>query len=166
MRLKRPLRTPQLSVGKMYHHPAIFPQTEFLAHFPEFGDEKVYPPENIMLCGRKAMLHITEDVCDMPMQGPYRFYALFLMTAHILLLDKQYSSNTEVGSNSSGGSEFKAVVGSVTVEKTKPNSFTVDDWSYWLNQTPYGRELLAYLDTRAPLGVFLNTTNDSVRDLI
>lgn len=150
----------------MYHPPAIFPQTEFLAHFPEFGNEEVYPSEKIMLCGRRAMFHITEDVCEMPMQGPYRFYALFLMTAHILLLDKLDAQNTEVGDNSSAGIDFKATVGSVTVERTKPNSFTVDDWSYWLNQTPYGRELLSYLETRAPLGVFINTREDTVRDLI
>mgnify|MGYP004447506049 CR=1 FL=1 len=145
---------------------AIFPQTEFLAQFTEFGNAEEYPLDKIMLCGRRAMMHVTEDCDGMPMHGRYRFYALFLLTAHILLLDKTDSTETENGQITSGGVEFKATVGSISVEKTKPNSFTTDEWEYWLNKTAYGREFLAYMSTRAPAGIFLNTCNDSVRDLL
>ena len=110
------------------------------------------------------MLHITPSAMDMPLVGIYREYALFLMAAHLLTLDSQDDAG-DPGS-SMAGTPFKATVGSVSVENTKPNSFTVDDWNYWLNQTKYGRELLAYLDTHSTPGVFLNTPCDSVRDLI
>ena len=96
------------------------------------------------------------------MVGPYREYALFLMTAHLITLDAQ--DDTDDPGSSLAGTPFKATVGSVSVENTKPNSFTVDDWNYWLNQTKYGRELLAYLDTQCAPGIFINTTCDS--DLI
>lgn len=110
------------------------------------------------------MMHITPSAVDMPLVGVYREYALFLMAAHLLTLDSQDDAG-DPGS-SMAGTPFKAMVGSVSVENTKPNSFTVDDWNYWLNQTKYGRELLAYLDTHSTPGIFLNTPCDSVRDLI
>lgn len=111
-------------------------------------------------------MHVTPDAEGMPMVGPYREYALFLMTGHIITLDKM-SQNESGADNNYGvaGVPFKATVGSVSIESTKPNSFQSDDWNYWLSQTSYGRELLAYLDTQAQ-AIFLNTPCDTVRDLI
>lgn len=138
----------------------VFPVDDFLAHFPSFDskDRAV-----IVEAGNKAMMHITPDQPGMPMRGPYRFYAIFLMAAHLLELDDL--SNSGDGT-SVAGTPFKATVGSVTIENTRPNSFESDDWNYWLNQTKHGRELLAYLDMQAPAGIFLNTEKDSVRDLV
>ena len=148
-------------------HDFAFPLEEFLARFPAFSNTEVYPTAFMQNCGMRAMLHITEDRPGMPMRGPYRFYALFLMTAHIATLDKQDDDDIAAGNDgATGGMPFKSTIGSVSIEKTKPNSFTTDDWSYWLNQTKYGRELLAYLDTRAPIGVYNATVEDSVRDLV
>lgn len=143
---------------------AAFPLDTFLARFPEFSNEELYPLSKVQNCGDRAMMHITPSAMDMPLVGVYREYALFLMAAHLLTLDSQDDAG-DPGS-SMAGTPFKAMVGSVSVENTKPNSFTVDDWNYWLNQTKYGRELLAYLDTHSTPGVFLNTPCDSVRDLI
>lgn len=143
---------------------AAFPLDTFLARFPEFSNEELYPLSKVQNCGDRAMMHITPSAMDMPLVGAYREYALFLMAAHLLTLDSQDDAG-DPGS-SMAGTPFKAMVGSVSVENTKPNSFTVDDWNYWLNQTKYGRELLAYLDTHSTPGVFLNTPCDSVRDLI
>lgn len=143
-----------------------FPAEEFLATFPVFADETVYPSTLVTSCGIRAHYHVTHDVFGFPMRGPHRFYALFLMTAHLIVLDKQDDDAIGGGGpGSSGGMAFKATVGSVTIEKTKPNSFTSDDLDFWLSQTKYGRELLAYLETRAPLGVYINGRRDSVRVL-
>ena len=145
----------------------VFPLDKFFAEFPEFSDASIYPVPLVQRCGTRAMLHVGPEAFFMPMKGHSRCYALMLMTAHLLVLAKQdYDSISQGGSGGPGGSEFKATIGSVSIERTKPNSFTVDDWSYWLNETPYGRELLAYLDLQAPAGIFLNTSVDSVRDLI
>lgn len=141
--------------------PSVFPLDDFLARFSEFSDETVYRRYDVQNAGQRAMMHITPQAQDMPMTGPYREYGLFLMTAHLITLDKE-SGNAEGGM---AGTPFKATIGSVTVESTKPNSFTSDDWNYWLNQTKYGRELLAFLDTQA-LAIFLNTPDDTVRDLL
>lgn len=143
---------------------AAFPLDSFLARFPEFSNEELYPINAVQNCGDRAMFHITPSVPGMPMVGRYREYALFLMTAHLLTLDSQ--DDADDPGSSMAGTPFKATVGSVSIENTKPNSFTVDDWNYWLNQTKYGRELLAYLDTQTVPGIFINTPCDSVRDLI
>lgn len=144
--------------------PPAFPLTEFLARFTEFSDSEKYPLVKVQNCGQRAMMHITPDAEDMPMDGHYREYGLFLMTAHILTLENADDDDGN-GVNGLSGIPFKATVGSVTIENTKPNSFTSDDWTYWLSQTKYGRELLAYLDTRAQ-AIYLNTECDSVRDLL
>lgn len=140
----------------------IFPCDEFKAAFPAFAsDPSVYPETAIQLAGNEAMHHITDPSHGMPMENcDDRKYALFLMTAHILILNNKVNDDPNVP----GGFPVKAVIGSVQIENTKPNSFTVDDWSYWLNQTEYGRRLLAYLDVQAPF-IFLNTKRDRVRVL-
>ena len=143
---------------------AAFPLDTFLARFPEFSNEDLYPLSKVQNCGDRAMMHITPSALDMPMHGRYREYALFLMAAHILTLDSQ--DDADQPGSSMAGTPFKATVGSVSVENTKPHSVTTDDWNYWLNQTKYGRELLAYLDTQTAPGIFINTPCDSVRDLI
>ena len=142
-----------------------FPVDNFLARFTEFDDQEKYPYSFIQNCGDRAMMHITPDAFGMPMNGPYREYALFLMAAHLIVIDKKDEEEDGAAGSGMAGTPFKATVGSVAVESTKPNTFTQDDWTYWLNQTKYGRELLAYLDTQAT-AIFLNTPDDSVRDLI
>lgn len=144
--------------------PSAFPLESFLARFPEFDNSEKYPIANLQNYGDRAMMHITHSVPGMPMVGHYREYALFLMTAHLITLDAQ--DDTDDPGSSLAGTPFKATVGSVSIEATKPNSFNSDDWNYWLNQTKYGRELLAYLDTQCAPGIFINTPCDSVRDLI
>ena len=105
-----------------------------------------------------------------------RWYALFLMTAHILKLklDAQNSdgqspsgggSSVSSGGDSSVGRIRKAIIGSVSVETDSPNGYTATDWSYWLNQTQYGTEFLAYMEAATPLGVYLNRLPDTVRVL-
>lgn len=148
--------------------PSVFPVEDFLYRLPCFAVKKEdgtpkYEQSYILEVGTRAMMHITPSAFGMPMVGPYREYALFLMTAHLIELD-DLDDNGE--NPTTAGTPFKATVGSVTIENTKQNSFMSDDWNYWLNQTKHGRELLAFLDVQAPCGVFLNTCNDSVRDLI
>lgn len=146
----------------------VFDYEDFIARFSEFGDETKYPVSTIVSAGDKAMMHITPDAFGMPLGGFYRNYALFLMTAHILELDdKDRSDGDASGTGSSiAGTTYKATIGSVQIENSKQNSFTLDDWNYWLGQTKHGRELLAFLEIQAPCGIFLNTSNDSVRDLV
>lgn len=143
---------------------AAFPLDSFLARFPEFSNEELYPINAVQNCGDRAMMHITQSAVDMPLVGVYREYALFLVTAHLLTLGAQ--SDDSGGGISLGGMPYKATVGSVSVETTKQNTFTLDDWALWYGKTIYGQELLALLDVQTVPGIFINTPCDSVRDLI
>lgn len=143
--------------------PKVFPLDDFLALFSEFADSK-YPRAKVQGFGLRAMMHITPKVEGMPLKDESRQYALFLMTGHLIALE-DLSGDAEDG-NGISGTPFKATIGSVQIESTKPNSFQSDDWNYWLNLTKYGRELLAFLDVQAPCGVFLNGPKDTVRDLL
>ena len=137
-----------------------FPLDDFLMRFPEFDNETTYPRATVENCGQRAMMHITPDAEGMPLNGHYREYGLFLMTAHLITLDAQGDDG------STAGTPYKSTIGSVSIETTKQNTFMTDDWNYWLNLTKYGRELLAYLELQSAGGIFLNDENDSVRDLV
>lgn len=136
----------------------------FLAMFPQF-DNADWKQTVVQAAGLRARLHITSWVEGAPLKDEFREYAQFLMAGHLLILDNQDEDNNEGnGASSLAGTPYKATIGSVQIESTKQNSFNSDDWNYWLNQTKYGRELLAFLDAHCP-GLFFTTCNDSVRDL-
>lgn len=142
----------------------IFPIEVFLAEFPEFNNATTYTQAMIARCGKAASKYITQWECGFPLSDPDdRMYALFLMAAHILSLRKAAQDEVAGGNTPAGGRVRKATVGAVTIETDSPNSYTSDDYIYWLSQTTYGQELLAYLNNAAPCGVFMNTKKDSVR---
>jgi len=133
---------------------AIFQADDFLAEFPEFSDSTVFPTQTVAIAGRSAMRFITAPEDGFPLVGSDRGYALFLLTAHILTLSKNATDAIASGSTPSGGLVVKSIVGSVSVEMQKPNTYTQTEWEYWLNQTTYGQQLQAYLSVAAPCGLF------------
>lgn len=144
--------------------PYIFPSEEFLAEFPEFGDTASFSAAMISRTGTAAKRFITDWRCNFPLpELEDRQYALFLMTAHMLALRKNAADEMANGSLPAGGRVRKAVVGAVTVETDVPK--TTGDYNYWLAQTSYGQELLAYLENAAPAGIFTNCYPDTVRVL-
>ena len=148
--------------------PFVFPKDDFLAEFPEFTPaDGGFTEAQIIRVGNQAHRYITDWRDGFPLPEPEdRAYALFLMTGHILTLRKQVADDIASGDASSQvGRIKKATIGAVSVETDSPNSYTIDDYSYWLSQTPYGQELLAFLANSAPAGIFLNGKPDSVRVL-
>lgn len=151
-----------------------FPVDVFLEEFGEFASLEL---PFVMRHGRRAMHYVKYGKAGMPIPSDDdgdRIYALFLMTAHLIQLSlNNANQNGEQpgsgGSSESGGGTVgrvkKAMIGSVTVETDSPNTYTSTDWTYWLQQTPYGSEFLAFMEAVAPLGVYLNTRPDSVRVL-
>lgn len=135
--------------------------------FPVFANNAtLYPDATITLAGTEATYHITDSVCHMPMYDENtRKYALYLMTAHLLVLNVGTDNGTANGEPTSGGNTFKSTIGSVSVENSKQNSFSIDDYSYWLGQTEYGRRLLALLEVQAQF-IFVNQRPSSVRVLV
>lgn len=145
----------------------VFNLSRFKNQFPVFAsDTSVYNDLSIQRAGNEALHYISEPVKGLPLEHcDDREYALFLLTAHILVVNAGTESPTASGEATSGGQVVSSTVGSVKVEHTKPNSFTTDDWSYWLSQTEYGRRLIAFLDFQVPF-IYHSTARDSVRVLI
>lgn len=146
--------------------PFIFPIEDFLAEFPEFSADKGFTQAMVARCGKQASRYITEWRSGFPLKDPDdRLYAMFLMTGHLIAMRKNAADELANGNTPTGGRVRKATVGAVTVETDSPNSYTLDDYNYWLSQTVYGQELLAYLANSAPAGIFCNGRPDSVRVL-
>lgn len=152
----------------------VFPLDTFLAYFPEFADKAETAQGRAMLnsCGMRAVLHVGENGKFLrPVDPVHRQYCQCLMAAHIYVLSTKGSNEDGTLPDPSAGGEqgmigatFKATIGSVQVENTKPNTFVSDDWMFWLSQTKYGLELLAYMhEIAAP--VYMSARSDSVRDL-
>ena len=144
--------------------PYVFPKDNFLAEFPEFADTTQFPESMIARLGKAAHRYITDWRCNFPLpELEDRQYALFLMTAHLLAIRKNAADNLGEGTIPAGGRVRKAVVGAVTVETDIPT--TSGDFNYFLSQTAYGQELLAYLENAAPAGIYTNCWPDTVRVL-
>lgn len=142
----------------------VFPLAKFLSEFPQFADADNFSETTVARCGNAAMHYITEWRCGFPLEDPNdREYALFLMTAHILSLRKSIDEDMAGGQTPAGGRVKKATVGAVIVETDAPNSYNSDDYTFWLSQTAFGQELLAYLANSAPAGIYMNCMRDSVR---
>lgn len=145
----------------------VFRITRFKNQFPVFEDSTKYNDLSIQRAGNEALRYITDPIFGMPMEDEKdREYALFLLAAHILLLNSSTNDDTANGEPTSGGMLFKSTVGSVQVEHTKPNSFTQDELTFWLSQTEYGRRLDAFLEFKTPPFVFDSTPRDSIRVLV
>ena len=103
----------------------------FISQFPEFANS-----ENIDNMIGRATLYITPFnalCCDRQQ------YVVFLLTAHFLALQNNINDG-----DSSGGLETGATVDKVSVSIAPP-PFT-DGFEYWLSQTTYGQQLLAFLN--------------------
>ena len=113
---------------------ADFTEQMFIAQFPEFCEA-----ENIELYINRALLYISpySAFCRDRKQ-----YVVFLLTAHLLALQ----GNINNGENT-GGLQTSASIDKVSVSVAPP-PFS-DGFEYWLNQTIYGQQLLAFFNMMA-----------------
>lgn len=105
----------------------------FIGQFPEFQDN-----ENIDLMLSKAVLYFERNTCFCNLDNQY---LAFLLTAHLLTINKNILSG-----DTSGGIQTSASIDKISVSIAPPPYS--DGWEYWLNQTPYGQELLAYINIK------------------
>jgi hypothetical protein len=75
--------------------------------------------------------------------------ALNLMTAHLIFL------NNLVNTGNSPGITTGATIDKVSVTLQPPPE--VNEWQYWLNQSPYGQQLLALLQVASVGGSYITT---------
>lgn len=88
----------------------------------------------------------THDNPCMMLNGKRLAYALNLMTAHLLAINKSMLDSDDANSEQ-GGFITSASIGDVSVTKAEIPS--TDVWSWWLGQTPFGQQLMALLSIAA-----------------
>ena len=132
----------------------------FRLMFPEFADETKYPDAMIQVYWDIAHTFISPVDCPCQLlNGKALGYAGYLMTAHLMWLATQSSSPSggSGGSSSAGGTAggivTSASIGEVSVSMAQPPFKS--GWDYWLNQSPYGQQLLALLRIVSVGGTFV-----------
>lgn len=116
---------------------------EFRAAFPAFADELKYPDAMLQVQWTIGACYISDRGCSCSTTDGVdcRQTMQYLMLAHLLWL------NTIIMAGGSGtgtaGVVTSARIDKVAVTLAPPP--VTDEWSWWLNGTPYGAQLLALL---------------------
>lgn len=120
---------------------------EFRTDMPAFADTTKYSDGKISVYLDRSTCYVSAykygSLCE-----KCRKYALELMTAHLLTLNDRIMS----GDTSAGGRITSTSIDKISVSLDAPQ--TKNDWAYWLSLTPYGLELLALLNSKAPAGIY------------
>lgn len=117
--------------------------------FPPFSDEAIYPDEMLEMKWSMATCYVSDSDCGR-LSGKCRENALYLMLAHLLYLAtkaNEQAATTTPGSiaGARGGIVTSATIDKVSVSLLPPP--VTDSWDWWLQQTPYGSQLLALLSS-------------------
>ena len=119
----------------------------FRQQFPAFASETTYPDATLQVYFTTGSCFVsTQDYgC---LSGDCRVLALNAMTAHLCRLNEMIVAGNQPGVVTSSS------VGSVSVSLTPP-PFGTSEWSYWLNQTPYGQQVQVLLEQSAVGGLYV-----------
>lgn len=135
---------------------APFDPAKFRAMFPAFSDDTVWTDELLTTYYEMASEFISKDECPCRiLRGKSLELALYLMTAHIAMLlnPEPDAAGGGGGGATAGGIVTSASIGAVSVSIAAPNS--KNSWDYWLNQSPYGQQLLALLSMKGVGGIYV-----------
>lgn len=128
-------------------NPIQYDDTTFRALFPAFASTGAYPQATLSLYWGVAGSYISQypQYCDVSLAQ--QTLMLNQMTAHLTQLNTMAITGQQAGIVTAAG------VGAVNVALQPPPE--VDQWQWWLNQTPYGQMLLALLQTVSVGGFYI-----------
>lgn len=121
----------------------------FRALFPLYKDINAFPDPALQIYWNTATAYISNQTCGWnvnALKPAQQVLALNLMTAHLLFLGQQINAGQTTGLVQG------ATIDKVTVTLTPPPE--VNQWQWWLNQSPYGQQLLAILQIGSVGGFF------------
>lgn len=117
---------------------------------PAFDSTATYPNIKIETMWDVATAYISDKLggcyCG-TLSIKQQTYALQLMTAHLLYI------NNLVATGQTPGITTGATIDKVSVTMLAPPAD--DNWKFWLNQSPYGQQLLALLQGAAVGGFYI-----------
>jgi hypothetical protein len=115
----------------------VYDDALFRAQCPEFADETKYPPALIQMYWDQATCIVSNEDYG-PLMGDCRALGLNLLTAHLLKISQNIMKGKQ------GGYVVSSTIDKISVQRLAPPSVSEFDW--WLNQTPYGQQLLVMLE--------------------
>ena len=121
--------------------------TSFRERFKAFSNTTTYPDATIEATWDTAVIYIS-DVTSGCFPANKLELALQQMTAHLLTISDKLTS-----SSSAMGTVTASTIDKVSVTLAAPKNN--DEWEFWLNQTPYGQQLLALLNTICAGGFYV-----------
>lgn len=108
-------------------------EENFISNFPQFENA-----DNIDLTLQKAVNYFDKYTCFCNLVNQYM---VFLLTAHLLTIQ-----DNVMNGDTSGGIETGASIDKISITHAPP-PYT-DSFDYWLGQTVYGQELLAFINIK------------------
>lgn len=123
----------------------------FRLQFPAFANCPSYPDEKLQAYWCNAGAYISNrqgGAYCMGMRPNQQVLALNYMTAHLLAI------SDIIAKKGTPGIVTGATIDKISVTIEPPPQ--TNQWQYWLNQTPYGQELLALLQIAAAGGRYFN----------
>lgn len=122
----------------------------FRALFTQYSNPSTYPQAAIQLWWNAAGSYINPNYCGgwSSMTLAQQTLALNYMTAHL------YFINNLAAVNDDSGIITGASIDKISIALQPPPE--VNQWQWWLNQSPYGKQLLALLQVAAVGGRFFN----------
>ena len=120
---------------------------QFRADSVEFASETTYTDAALQGSIDRAACFISGTNSDY-LHDDCRLLAIEYFTAHLQVVGATIAS----GGNQ-GGLVGSSTVGSVSVTLIPPPA--TKQFDYWMNQTAYGQQYLALLQSKAPAGLFL-----------
>jgi len=120
----------------------------FRVNFPLYADETKYPDALLNAQYEIGKCYIEDSDCTMA--EACREYALQSMLAHLLYIRDQVNAGNNIGVITS------ASEGDVSVSLATP--VVDDEWHYWFNSSPFGRELIVLLSSNAVGGFYVSGT--------
>lgn len=130
----------------------VFDVTIFRSTFPLFANEVTYP--DAMLEGFYTDAGYFVSGCGCGDKDGRRQRMLYLMTAHLAYLQDLMTSDGDIGMTQS------ATVDKVSVSLAMP-PYGTSSWKWWLNTSPYGKQLLALLTVVSVGGKYIGGTPET-----
>lgn len=124
----------------------VFDVAQFRTAFPEFSDITAFPDATLQMNWDTSTCYIS-DLDAGILTGNCRRRAINLMTAHVTKI----SNNTTLGKTTNF--KHSASVDKISVSVTPPPAS--DQYSWWLNTTPYGSQLEALLSSNIAGGLYV-----------
>lgn len=127
----------------------VFNATDFRAMYPAYSNQTVFTDSILQLYWDTATAYVSDQTGGCYVYGfklGQQTLALNLMTAHLAYI------NALTSTGQAGGVMTGATIDKISVTLQPPPSS--NNWQFWLNQSPYGQQLLALLSNAAVGGFY------------